>query len=204
MGPFKSKQALKFTVHCENLLGFSQRVSVRTCRFWYWNQRAYASESMRTKLSSHKKAFKNLYENWFLPAFLLRFLSLGQFYLIWQNWRGFCAKIISFGWKLAKLSRKNIFSHKICSHFFKVLTNFGTYNLRGNTGSRQIWDLVHHFLLGDISWVLAYLIDGVSVGYDHRVSLCTTYYYWQDAVLVRWLNTISWVQAYLIDGVSVG
>ena len=28
---------------------------------------------------------------------LLRFLRLGQFYQIWQNWRGSCAKIISFG-----------------------------------------------------------------------------------------------------------
>ena len=72
------------------------------------------------------------------PAvFPLRFLSLSQFYQLWQNWRSSCTKSISFGWKLAKLSRKNIFfthSHKICwANFSKCWANFATYRLRGNT-----------------------------------------------------------------------
>ena len=72
-----------------------------------------------------------------LAVFPLSFLSLGQFYKILQNWRDSCAKIISCGWKLAKLSRKSIFfthSHKICwANFSKCWANFETYGLRGNT-----------------------------------------------------------------------
>ena len=72
-----------------------------------------------------------------VPVFPVRYLCLGQFYQIWQNIRGSRAKIISFAWKIAKLSWKSIFfthSHKICwANFSKCLSNFATYGLRGNT-----------------------------------------------------------------------
>ena len=54
---------------------------------------------------------------WWEPIFPLKFLSLGQFYQIWQNWGDSCTKIISSGWKLATLSGKNI----IFTIFHKLL-----------------------------------------------------------------------------------
>ena len=60
--------------------------------------------------------------------FPLRFLILGQFYQIWQNWRGSCTKMISFC----------THSHKVCwAHFPKCWAKFATYDLRGNTASKH-------------------------------------------------------------------
>ena len=72
------------------------------------------------------------------PVFPLRFLSLGQFYQLWQNLtRGSCTKIIICGWKLAKMSKKNIFLlilSESVEPFFKVLGQFcDIRGLRGNT-----------------------------------------------------------------------
>ena len=50
-------QALTFTVHCENLLGFSQRTFARTYRFWSWSQ--YVGPKciwvLKNQVSSHKQ-----------------------------------------------------------------------------------------------------------------------------------------------------
>ena len=71
------------------------------------------------------------------PVLPLRFLSLGQFYKISQNWEVLVAKLQLQGWKWAQLARKKhlyTFSQNLLSKFYKVLGQFcNMYGLSSNT-----------------------------------------------------------------------
>ena len=84
----------------------------------------------------------------------LKFLSLGQFYQIWQNWRDSYAKIIS----LAELSRKSIFftqSYKVCwANFSKCLANFATIGLNPKRAGGGGWNPPPRHFLKYLSYLL--------------------------------------------------
>ena len=68
-------------------------------------------------------------------VFPLRFLSLGQFYQIWQNWRVSCAKSLALAENCQEKASFFTQSLKICwANFLKCWANFATYGLRGNIG----------------------------------------------------------------------